>query len=58
MKAVKTQKELSPAQRAALLTTLQARFEEYPNRHKGLDWAKVKTRLAANPEKLWSLHEM
>ena len=28
------------------------------NRHKGLDWAKVQTRLEANPEKLWSLNEM
>lgn len=28
------------------------------NRHKGLDWAKVQARLAANPEKLWSLNEM
>ncbi len=30
------------------------------NRYKGLEWAKVSRRLAgeANPEKLWSLHEM
>lgn len=28
------------------------------NRHKGLEWAKVQTRLAANPEALWSLNEM
>jgi hypothetical protein len=26
------------------------------NRHKGLEWAKVQSRLEANPEKLWSLH--
>lgn len=58
MKAVKPKRELSPAQRAALIKTLQARFEEYPNRHKGLDWATVKNRLEAHPEKLWSLHEM
>lgn len=28
------------------------------NRHKGLEWRKVETRLKAHPEKLWSLHEM
>ena len=27
-------------------------------RHKGLDWSKVKARLEANAEKLWSLNEM
>ena len=27
-------------------------------RHKGLEWAKVQTRLEANPDKLWSLSEM
>src|SRR5437773_7405973 len=28
------------------------------NRHKGLEWAQVQAKLAANAEKLWSLHEM
>jgi hypothetical protein len=28
------------------------------NRHKGLEWAKVQTKLEANPEKLWPLNEM
>ena len=28
------------------------------NRHKGLEWARVKAKLEANAEKLWSLHEM
>ncbi len=28
------------------------------NRHRGLDWAKVQTKLEANAEKLWALHEM
>jgi hypothetical protein len=58
MKAVENPKTLSPEQCEGLLKKLEARFEEYINRHKGLDWAKVKTRLKANPEKLWSLHEM
>ncbi len=28
------------------------------NRHKGLEWAKVKAKLEAHTEKLWSLNEM
>ena len=51
-------KELSPKQREELLTVLKDRFEKNPNRHKGLEWAKVQATLEANPEKLWSLQEM
>ena len=51
-------KALAPKQREELLSALKARFEKNLNRHKGLDWAKVQARLEANPEKLWSLHEM
>ena len=53
-----TKKELSPKQREELLTTLKARFEKNMNRHQGLEWAKVRARLEANAEKLWSLNEM
>ena len=51
-------KQLSPKQREELLKALKARFEKNLNRHKGLDWAKVQSRLEANAEKLWSLNEM
>lgn len=51
-------KEILPAQRDALLKTLQSRFEKNLNRHKGVEWAMVLERLMARPEKLWSLHEM
>lgn len=51
-------KELLPEQCAPLLNTLKDRFEKNMNRHKGLEWAKIKTKLEANPEKLWSLDEM
>jgi hypothetical protein len=51
-------KELSGKQREELLGALQARFEKNRNRHKGLEWAQVQAKLAAHPEKLWSLHEM
>ncbi len=51
-------KELKAKQREELLRALQARFEKNMNRHKGLEWAKVQTKLEAHPEKLWSLNEM
>lgn len=53
-----TKKILSPKQREELLRALKARFEKNMNRHKGVEWAKVEAKLKANPEKLWSLHEM
>lgn len=58
MKDAKTKKELSPQQREELLETLRTRFEKNPRRHGGVEWARVKTRLEADPEKLWSLGEM
>ena len=58
MKGVRTKKELSPEQREELLRALKARFEKNRNRHEDLEWAKVKVKLEANTEKLWSLSEM
>ncbi|MBI5473589.1 MAG: DUF4256 domain-containing protein [Ignavibacteriae bacterium] len=61
-------KKLSPGQpalpagkREELLSALKVRFEKNMNRHKGLQWAKVQSRLCgmeSNTEKLWSLNEM
>jgi Protein of unknown function (DUF4256) len=51
-------KKLSSVQSEEFLKALKARFEKNMNRHKGLDWAKVQTRLKAKPDKLWSLSEM
>ena len=42
MQVVKTKKELSTEQREELLSALQGRFERNMNRHKGLEWAKVR----------------
>jgi Protein of unknown function (DUF4256) len=53
-----SKKQLSPKQREDLFKILQARFEKNMARHRGLEWAKVKARLEAHPEKLWSLDEM
>jgi hypothetical protein len=51
-------KKLSMEQRDELLSALKARFDNNMNRHAGLVWNKVQAKLEANPEKLWSLHEM
>jgi hypothetical protein len=45
-------------EREELLRTLKTRFEKNMNRHRGLDWAKVRTKLEANVEKLQTLGEM
>src|SRR5258708_27663380 len=50
-------KKLSPDQREELLLILRARFEKNMNRHKGLEWAKVRAKLDAS-ERLRSLNEM
>jgi hypothetical protein len=54
----KSTNELSQKQREELLRILKARFEKNMNRHKGLEWAKVESKLQSNPKKLWSLNEM
>ena len=51
-------KKLSPEQQETLLKTLKARFEKNMNRHKGLEWASLQSRLIKNSEKLWSLNAM
>jgi len=60
-----SKKNLSPKQLALpagrieeLLKVLIARFEKNMNRHKGLEWSKIQTRLESKTEKLWSLNEM
>lgn len=49
---------LSNKQREEILNALKARFDKNMSRHKGLAWTQMEARLAANPEKLWSLSEM
>ena len=52
------QKKLSAGQSESLFKTLKTRFEKNMHRHKGVDWAKVLSKLEANPGKLWSISEM
>ena len=56
--AVGNKRDLSAKLREELLRTLQARFEKNMNCHQGMEWAKIHAKLDANPDKLWSLHEM
>ena len=51
-------KQLSSAQRIALLNTLKARFKKNMSRHKAVEWPAIEVRLQAKPEKLWALNEM
>src|SRR6186997_1504308 len=51
-------KKLSSEQSDALLKILKIRFEKNRKRHMDIEWVKVKAKLEANPEKLWSLEEM
>jgi hypothetical protein len=53
-----SKKDLSPKQTEDLIKILKTRFEKNPARHKGIDWAKVQSRLESNPKKLLSLSEM
>lgn len=53
-----TKKKLSESQSETLISILRTRFEKNANRHKGIKWADIQTKLEANPEKLWSLDEM
>lgn len=50
--------KLSSEQIQELLNVLETRFEKNTNRHKDIEWSKVKAKLETNPDKLWSLDEM
>lgn len=55
---METARDMKAKQREELITVLKARFEKNINRHGDIEWAKVQSRLEANPKKLSSLHEM
>ncbi len=54
----KSNNQLSPGERDALLHTLKTHFEKNKNRHKGIAWDKVEAKLQSQPGKLWILNEM
>jgi hypothetical protein len=55
---MKIKKKLSAGQQKEMLAILKARFEKNKDRHKGIEWVNVQSKLEANPEKVWSLSEM
>ncbi|WP_087149429.1 DUF4256 domain-containing protein [Algoriphagus resistens] len=55
---VKIQLKFSPKQGEELLETLKSRFEKNKNRHKGLEWTDVHTKLKSHPKKMSSLFAM
>ncbi len=55
---IKTKNQLTQQQCEELLNILKNRFEKNLNRHKGIEWNKVKAKLEANPDKLRPLHQM
>lgn len=50
--------ELSSQQHEELLGILKTRFEKNISRHPDIAWAKVKARIEADTEKIYSLHQM
>ena len=57
-KIIIIKKELTSEENEEILKVLKVRFEDNMNRHKGLEWVKIQTKLETIPEKLWSLSEM
>ncbi len=55
---MQTAKSMNIKQREELIRILTNRFENNMNRHQGIKWAKVREKLEAHPEKMWSLSEM
>lgn len=58
MKKNNSKKDLSAKQAEELIEKLKSRFDKNINRHEGFEWTKIKAKLQANIEKLWSLNEM
>ncbi|MCC6301230.1 MAG: DUF4256 domain-containing protein [Gammaproteobacteria bacterium] len=50
--------KLTKKQIESLLVVLKDRFANNADRHAGIDWADVESRLASRPERLGTLHEM
>lgn len=58
MSAKKNASTPPPSSEAGLVSVLQKRFEQHPERHPDLTWAAVEKRLVAHPEKVQSLIQM
>ena len=49
---------MKTAQHSALLATVKSRFDQHMQRHQGVDWADIETRLLGSSNKLQSLVAM
>lgn len=49
---------LTKKQSDALISVIKDRFEKNMERHKGVEWSYVQSRIASNSWNLRSLHEM
>jgi hypothetical protein len=58
MSVILAKKKLTPELQTELINILKTRFEKNRNRHKNIEWEKVKEKLESEPDKLWSLFEM
>jgi hypothetical protein len=58
MKTTAARKTLPAGERDALLATLRARFEQHPQRHAGVAWPDVLSRLEGSPAALRVLQAM
>ncbi|GAB3937538.1 DUF4256 domain-containing protein [Mucilaginibacter myungsuensis] len=50
--------QLTPADKEELLSTLKTRFAKHKERHEGLNWTDIQSKLEANPAKLHTLYQM
>ena len=50
--------KLTSEEKETLISILKLRFGKNMKRHESLEWANVEARLAAQPDKLWTLNEM
>jgi hypothetical protein len=57
-KSLNMKKTLTTKQQSDLLKTLQTRFEKNVDRHKGISWKDVETKLNKNADKMWSILQM
>ncbi|MBI5224302.1 DUF4256 domain-containing protein [Candidatus Micrarchaeota archaeon] len=56
--SIASRRILSPKQSEEVLLALKVRFGKNMERHQGLEWAKVQSKLDSNSDKLWPLSEM
>jgi hypothetical protein len=57
-KLMVVKKDLSTDQRKTIINVLKERFGRNMNRHEGMEWNKIQSKLEADTGNLWTLNEM